>query len=430
MSRLTISIGQLRQLISEEVKNEPDLYKLNKGKVSAEQEKHLLSSEEEIRDALRSPKLARSRSLSDVRASNEETIARALIGAGCKIIPRAISDDVILGTGMYGTVIEVIWGGRRCAAKLTRVVDEHEIEAARQLQAFRDKLPEVAQSVFPKIWDIVERSGGTSANVIIFELLRPLTDGLIQRFRSSEVFIPQNPNTGQPQTQVKLSPRRLQQFAQDSFGQMLNAFDSWITQMLVTTVVIDGESLVTPQLASKIWNQVKQDKLPKLQADFSNHLEEGGDLSLTGVLKYLFASFRLSEWIREEVEAQVEESGKTINIDKWWKIDNLLESRLYMNDGRVDQLMEILKAKAPEILDFFASSTHSPFPTTISPYTRQSQGLADKTVSPHLKQFFATLQFLVREHHLTFDDLHAGNVMQRPGTGEIVIADIGYLKFT
>ena len=215
---------------------------------------------------------------------------------------------------------------------------------------------------------------------------------------------------------------------------LLSAFTHWIIETLVTTVKINGKSLLTRDDADKIWKQAKQNNLTTQAIQWSLYLEKNqGELSIQEVLIYLFSQSRLPRWIREEVESYLKESGKVLDPSELLEIDYLVRRQFLPNSEQINQWEKILEIEAPELFDFFPREGKGSFPTTISPpmpYNLSDRPLADDTVSPQLKQFLTTLQFLAREYKLTFDDLHAGNVMQRPGTGEIVIADIGYLKFT
>lgn len=254
-------------------------------------------------------------------------------------IGRGKSGSSELGSGLYNTVREVVYKGRRAAARYS--VKREELESLLTFLTYRDRLPAQFRKHFPKLYTTFElKIDNVPVYGAVVELLEPMPPAL--------------------------------QFDIDTMSLSKNLQRSRV------------DIVSQPSVVRKL--------LPKGASP--------------EVAKQLLASFR------KELKPT---------------LDRLIGQPLTVVD---DELVALADSQEDDVYKKFVYAVFRALRDEVIPSgagSRSADALAPKHPSKAVRDFYKFINALKAEK-LQVEDLHTGNFMVRPGTGDFVVVDPGFFK--
>lgn len=287
-----------------------------------------------------------------------------------QVIPSGSSNYGVLGQGMYGIVFDVLWKGKRFALKITNNFDDANAYAV--VLRLKQKVPTIPASSLPTVYlqDKINDYYFT-----LMENLRPLSDTLKSALFNVKYYDDYTPIT--PNIVAKFSSQ----------------FIKHLNQIFV--------SVLGDQLAHEVMN----DSLPVRDKKYDEKFERFVELLNQGKIWPVFPDRDGPDgYISFEIELQ----------------DVL---KRYMS-------WEKTKSSADKISKKFTRFMKSHLTTTEFPISGKKTDKKLNISDPKAKKLYLAMRWLTQNGYLkNWIDVHPGNIMIRPSTGEFVVADIGMFKF-
>jgi len=301
-----------------------------------------------------------------------EMIEKNIEAAGIEVIKRARGGELtsFLGSGAYQLAYEVIYKGKRAVLKV-QIKNSGDVEITKRLWEIRKGLPEKFKGYIMEVYDVINIGGQLG---IIVEYLEELDAGILGSIESTF-------NKG------------------DKFGRL----EVLKNNKGMMKAMIDGGIMDVLRRGNQLWRAMGEDKnyVKVLRNAILRKVEEVGVMDA-------FDFGRMVQIIKEIGEGMG---------DNWYK-----RLTLDISDEVGRNLMELVHKYAYEPLPAFGDSGIEHNETLVKAIS--------KTEDEKLRGLVKFLNYLKHEKGIEWGDLHSKNIMQRPGTGELVISDPGYFGGT
>ena len=298
-----------------------------------------------------------------------------------------------------GNVYEVLYKGKVAVAKVIQGVSPAEPEVWRKISSIKDKLPEEEARHLPIIYDIIKTNDYTT--IIIMELLSAPNPYIRNILRTRE---------GRQVEDVMKDDSFISDALKKAFEEVYqhkpekeNKNDSEIyafieSQIDSFRVIIEG---------SLMKREMKPDQLSeKIQSFVANYAN----------------NFNLDSSLSKIISDSIE--------DKFMSFLNVSPKPIpkYYSPGGIDYTLEMLDGGAygaePSVerqkkMDALKKEREE------AVYNENPSGFAfSENYMPETKTFFSMLNSL-KDLGIEWSDVHARNIMERPGSNELVLIDVG-----
>lgn len=139
-----------------------------------------------LRQIIRKILLEDDKLLNKWNSNSKNTLQQELSKLGIYTITRGEDDSYQLGAGMHNFVIDVVYKGKRCAARMSKSLDER--NSLLRFVSYKDRLPEKFHKHFPKIYKTFEIKQQFTAKLYgtVVEILDPLPPALYHELGEHE----------------------------------------------------------------------------------------------------------------------------------------------------------------------------------------------------------------------------------------------------
>lgn len=323
-----------------------------------------------------------------------EAIIACLHDSGAEAIPRGVRQNIFLGHGTNGYVIDVIYQGKRCAMKITREAIDY--DAYEKISLMYNDLPNFIKRHLPKIYtqgevllsengkeenDYDEEDEENTSNVAyytIMEILQPLPKGISLQ------------GWGYDDNDHKLQ-RNLLQISLKKIKENLPS--------LLDRVI--RKNIKSASFATKLSKELLDNT--SLLTDIST-VFDSRDL--------IFQAVRSLDTILYSTIDKI-----ATNLQQYDDRDNLLEL--------INKILVDFKVELQALIGNISRKQKIPSFVGDADDSIDYESLKD----PRLKKFMIAMQWLAKKGIAYFEDMHAGNVLYRPSTDDIVAADVGNWDF-
>lgn len=295
-----------------------------------------------------------------------------------------------IGKGSYGKVFRAVYKGKEVAVKVTD--DEAEVTNWLAINAILETAPPEVAKHFPKIYAIIQDDEFTDEvlNIIVMELLRPLNSTLKEKLFGGEGIM----EGGGTKAEVPMSDRarqRINKGKEESIVSLMKDEMVLFEAFKRAIAVAEKSSQIT------ISGPVRQDLFKRI-LDFKP-LGAGGEPVLDFTIYVTSQFVQIIEALRpEEKEIYNSLPNKTTGLG------------YQIGDEIIKYLRDTVKAgNFP-----WTSSVPSP----------------DRDIYKNIPEANSLLKALeyLESYGVSWHDVHSGNVMVRPSTGDPVIVDVGLYK--
>lgn len=307
-----------------------------------------------------------------------ESLEMAMQHFGLKIIPSSRAPAGYMGAGAYGAVYEVLHNGKQRALKIT--TDEDDADAYRTWMGIQKSVPTFARTAMPVVYDQYYQDG---VWMTLMEYLAPLPKSL--RFSA---FDSTDHEGGAVTLQTRINATK----------KFIENLDTLLYRLLgqphrnFSLSQNDRKKIADAVVSSDEWKQLK-DLLKGKKG------EHGYVLSNFEPEEH---SYMFSEAITNALAGlKLDASAKKLDSFIWKVVLNL-----------TSEWMEYLP------------------PMTMFPSYGGASEKKQQFEDPKVKKLYHALRWLDQHDYIEgWSDVHSGNVLVRPSTGDIVVADIGLFSF-
>lgn len=296
-----------------------------------------------------------------------------------------------LGKGSYGRVFRAVYRGKEVAVKVTD--DEAEINNWMSINAILETAPPEVVKHFPKIYAIIQDDEFTDEvlNIIVMELLRPLNANLKEKLFGGEGVM----EGGGTKQEVPIMSDRAR--ARINRGKEESIMSLMKDEMVLFEAFKRAISVAEKANSLSISGPVRQDLFKRI-LDFKP-LGTGGEPVLDFTI-YVTAQF-----------AQIIEALRPEEKETYTSLPSNITGLGYqIGDEIIKYLRDTTKAG------------NFPWTSNIPSSDRDVY----KNI-PEANSLLKALEYL-ESYGVSWHDVHSGNVMVRPSTGDPVIVDVGLYK--
>lgn len=308
------------------------------------------------------------------------------------IIPNIISnkDSSFLGSGEYSEVFDVIYNGKNCVAKIAK--DFRNIDNLVDLYKIKAALGPLSKHI-AEIYDVIEYDEIIDDNryigyIILVEKLEPLDPSIKKFLRGSSYFFYTTENTSKN--------------FKDTFDKVIDIYKNPLIYF----------NYIKSHVESFNINISKKDmfECSNLIVHFISQVLK---LSCNNLLALHDFKKKLStKYVMEEIKKNFFD-----NKDKLKKILMIIEPTKDFYLAFFNFIFSIIQQDLSEGLDNTYEDAEK-----FDSFTRYQK-------YPELKSILKLFKILKENYNVYFADIHDENLMQRPGTKDVVISDPGLFKF-
>lgn len=308
---------------------------------------------------------------------------------GLDIVPSGSDQSGFVGAGGYGTVWEVTQDGKRLALKLSD--DPDEADTYKKVHEVRNELPPIIAKHLPRIdsFATLEDDKGIEFYAILMEFLVPMPSGTnIEGWRQGN---DQELGVWANEIASKIIPhvdqalwRELMRYGNGSRRSLINKFHGIV-------------------VSKRDWARLKTHEFLKEALTYDPTRQHYGFRMTIGdpILSALNNAMQDNRISDEEFDELKNLKG----ANNWTFIVKNVARRLADVAG-LDE-----KGQAfPESTDMDLSDTK------------------ERLENPKLRSLYLALKWLDRRGVMSWNDVHHENVLMRPGTGDLVVADVGLFR--
>ena len=295
-----------------------------------------------------------------------------------KIVPISTGGGSLssyISSGLYSSVYEVMYKGKRMVAKVTQ--ETHDAEQYRRVMELRKEVPSEVKKHLPNIYDIIELGDDNyfGGFAILSEMLQPLNPH-VRDLLKSELGKKKMPSIDSIKKVIdRRMPRVLEYITSGSY--MLNKVKQDIDAFFNTK-----KDFVYDNVVNYVLGTINKD--PKINQYINLIANE---------LKNVFMArkFKKHEWDKKDIDRTSKTMAENLCKNMYGSVSVFLKEFPRNYDSMVHE---------PESITFFESL-------------------------PETKSLLNALIYLNNEKGFRWSDLHLNNLMERPSTGDIVISDVG-----
>jgi serine/threonine protein kinase len=292
-----------------------------------------------------------------------------------------------LGSGSYGKVFRAVYKGKEVAVKVTD--DEAEVANWMIINSILETAPPDVVKHFPRIYAIIQDDEFTDQvlNIIVMELLKPLNSILKEKLFGGEGFV----EGGGTRAEVPMSDRarvRMNKGKEESIMSLMK--DEMVLFEAFKRAIMVAEKSAGIGISGPI-----RQELFKRILNFKP-LGTGGEPVLDFTI-YVTAQF-----------AQIIEALRPEEKEPYTSLPNNITGLGYQIG---DEIIKYLRDTA--------KAGNFPWTASISSSDRDVY----KNI-PEANSLLKALEYL-ESYGVSWHDVHSGNVMMRPSTGDPVIVDVG-----
>jgi len=296
-------------------------------------------------------------------------------------VPKGTEDSSLLGLGEYSVAFEVLYNGKHAVAKITKSRKDVSIPLA--LDQLRKSLPAPIARHFLEVYDVFFTQG---MYVIVVEFLQPMPANV-----KAEEWGSRN-DYADPATKKSRDEMRSKAFSEnpEKIGEIFDDVlaDNWISTLMPQKTM---NAVRARFLSGKGFN--------KVIAGLSNPKAVIDDKHMKSYMRTVFKSVNKGGGMFKQLPAP-----------------DLI-------DAFSAELSKTLMVYAGGERPYAGSIGMRRFPTS---HTDEFSMLAAKhSENKQVVSLARAMQYIKNHHGILHWDLHPGNVMQRPGTGELVVSDPG-----
>jgi hypothetical protein len=139
-----------------------------------------------LRQIIRKILLEDDKLLNKWNSNSKNSLQQELSKLGIYTISRGEDDSYNLGAGMHNFVVDVVYKGKRCVARMSKSLDER--NSLLRFVSYKDRLPEKFHKHFPKIYKTFEIKQQFTAKLYgtVVEILDPLPPALYHELGEHE----------------------------------------------------------------------------------------------------------------------------------------------------------------------------------------------------------------------------------------------------
>lgn len=317
-----------------------------------------------------------------------------------KLLPSSKDENAMLGTGMFGVVYDALYNGNRVAMK---VADPNDTKGYIKVMEQKHKLPPFVAKHFPEIYlaEVIKDDNGHSFGVVIMEILEPI---------SSDIMISANWGTNrgiQPHFDLK----------HDS-----DAETATRPNFTAKSPEKDHKEVAASRMAS-FYDRFLERSIRKALSTLINTAINDRDIDL--IIDHLYDDneflemYKKSNLLPTMVSNFLNVLNKTFPMTVMKKINEFgIKNGVYID------VNTLCKKITKELYSHYYSYV-DPVP---GKYTEKDILENIESSSERLDEFLRALKYLVDHTNIEFNDIHGGNVMERPSDGSLVISDLGYFR--
>lgn len=292
-----------------------------------------------------------------------------------------------LGNGKFSNTYRVIYKGKEMVAKMTK--DAPSTESAVKLSEMKKVVPSKFKKHIMTIYDQFEDKEN-GVYIVLAELLEPLNPHLL------DTIIGKN---SKPILFPLIDLGMIDQVVQNLFG-LKNSNEFKELLGIRFSNFVSKLSISVQKIFKQYEGKAKrQNILDKMSSEFVKELNS------------IFADRYFSKFYKENKES-IDYFIPKIELSFYGFITGIFDNKKYdPKDRSVSKYIN----KFPENIELYDK--------TVSRY-----GINVFEHMPETKSLMEFLKYLKQVFGIEFYDLHRGNLMQRPGTKDIVISDPGYFQ--
>jgi hypothetical protein len=308
------------------------------------------------------------------------------------ITPNIISnkDSSYLGSGDYSEVFDVMYNGKNCIAKIAK--DFRNIDNLVDLYKIKVSLGPLGKHI-AEIYDVIEYDEIIDENryigyIILVEKLEPLDPSIKKFLRGSSYFFHTTENT----------PKNFK----DTFDKVIDIYKN---PLIYFNFIQSHSGMFNANIS-------KKDIL-----ECSNLIVHFISQVLKLSCNNLISSYDFKERLASKDALEEIKKNFFDNKDKLKKILMIIEPTKDFYLSFFDFIFSIIKQDLSEGLDNDYEDAEK-----FDSFTRYQK-------YPELKSILKLFKILKENYNVYFRDIHDENLMQRPGTKDVVISDPGLFSF-